>query len=411
MSIFSNVFKRVLMAGSSLALLAACDGPLDMDLRGNFGNAFNTADAARGATAPRPKPDDRGIISYPNYQVAVARRGDTVETVAARIGVNPLTLSAYNGIKPSDSLRTGEVLALRNRVAEPSPETGAIATGPILPPENSVDISALAGSAIANAGDQRVETTTLPDAQPAARPAPTRQRGPKPQTGREPTRHKVERGETAFTISRLYGVSVRSLAEWNGLGSDFTIREGQQLLIPVAAETPRTRPGKPATAATSAPGTGTQTPLPPSASTALPSETTVPANTPIAQPASPDLGPTSTTRTKMGFPVQGNIIREYASGKNEGIDISAAAGTPILAAKNGTVAAITSDENNIPIIVVKHSSNVLTVYANVDNVLVEKGDRVKRGQPIAKIRKAPASYVHFEVRKGFESVDPMPYLQ
>ena len=48
----------------------------------------------------------------------------------------------------------------------------------------------------------------------------------------EPIRHKVSRGETAFTISRLYNVSIRSLAEWNGLDSNFTIREDQYLLIP-----------------------------------------------------------------------------------------------------------------------------------------------------------------------------------
>ena len=47
-------------------------------------------------------------------------------------------------------------------------------------------------------------------------------------------RHQVKRGETAYTISRLYNVPVQSLAEWNGLGSDFAIREGQYLLIPVA---------------------------------------------------------------------------------------------------------------------------------------------------------------------------------
>ena len=49
----------------------------------------------------------------------------------------------------------------------------------------------------------------------------------------EPIRHKVSRGETAFTISRLYNVSIRSLADWNGLDSNYTIREGQYLLIPL----------------------------------------------------------------------------------------------------------------------------------------------------------------------------------
>ena len=47
-------------------------------MRGAFGNAPSTAEAARGATTARPEPDARGIISYPGYQVVVARGGDTV---------------------------------------------------------------------------------------------------------------------------------------------------------------------------------------------------------------------------------------------------------------------------------------------------------------------------------------------
>jgi murein DD-endopeptidase MepM/ murein hydrolase activator NlpD len=64
----------------------------------------------------------------------------------------------------------------------------------------------------------------------------------------------------------------------------------------------------------------------------------------------------------------------------------------------------------VPIVVVKHPDNLLTVYANVDGITVKKGDTVKRGQNIAKIRDGDSNYVHFEVRKGFNSVDPMPYL-
>ena len=49
----------------------------------------------------------------------------------------------------------------------------------------------------------------------------------------DPAKHKVVRGETAFIISRLYNISVRSLADWNGLDSDYTVREGQILIIPL----------------------------------------------------------------------------------------------------------------------------------------------------------------------------------
>ncbi|MCV2891854.1 peptidoglycan DD-metalloendopeptidase family protein [Lentibacter sp. XHP0401] len=380
---------RLLAATAAIALIAGCDRPLDLDLRGKLGSGADTSAAARGATTSRPRPDDRGIISYPNYQVAVAKRGDTLATLAARIGADANELARYNGIQTGDSLRQGEVVALPNRVAEPSPATGAITTGPIQPP--NVDITELAEGAIDRA-------------QPTATPAATAQRGV------EPVRHKVTRGESAYTVARLYNVSVRSLADWNGLGSDFGIREGQYLLIPTALGE---APARKTEVTSTKPGVGSPTPVPPSAVKPLPAETTKPTAT-AAATATPDLGKTQTQSAgsgKFSYPVRGKIIREYAKGKNDGIDIAAPSGTPIGAAGAGTVAAITSDADQVPIIVVKHPDNLLSVYANVGNIAVKKGDSVNRGQKLATVRSGESAYLHFEVRKGFESVDPMPYLQ
>ena len=53
----------------------------------------------------------------------------------------------------------------------------------------------------------------------------------------------------------------------------------------------------------------------------------------------------------------------------------------------------------------------MTVYANVTDVQVQKGDSVRRGQGLAKLRTGNDAYVHFEVRNGFDSVDPLPYLR
>ena len=389
-----------LLAGIALLTLGACSDGMDFDLRGGVGNALDTAPAARNATADRPKPDDRGIISYPNYQVAVARRGDTLNTLAQRIGVNVTELARYNGIEPNDPLRRGEVIALPGRVAEPS-------GGPIRP--GGTDITAIAGQAIDRAGSQTIETTTLDPATTPAAPAGG-------QTGVEPVRHKVERGETAFSIARLYDVSIRSLADWNGLGSDFHVREGQYLLIPVALPGGATEPfderDVPVAARTEPPGAGSPTPEPPSAAKPLPAEKTVPVAQ-VAKPAdAPDLGSTQTqaTSTRMGFPVRGDIIRAYAKGKNDGIDIAAAPGTAVKAADKGVVAAITQDTNGAPIIVVKHANNLLTVYSNVDKVTVKKGTNVQRGEKLAEIPASGAAAMHFEVRDGFDSVDPVPFL-
>ncbi len=390
--------RLMVIAGGSALVLAACEGqPLDFDLRGINGG-FSTAEAATGPLADRPKPDDRGVISYPNYQVAVARRGDTLRDVAARVGVDAGSTAHFNGIDPDVQLRKGEIIALPNRVSEPSPATGAAGTGPI------VDITSLAGGAIDRAPDTNgVQTEALPAG--------------KPQTGKEPVRHKVERGETAYTISRLYDVPVKSLAEWNGLGADFAIREGQFLLIPVPKQAPPQRSTSIASPApaeeTTLPGAGSPTPTPPSAVKPLPQdEPAVPASKPEVKEPVADVGKTTKPASsgKMIAPVQGSIIRAYSKGKNEGINIKGAPGAPVKAADTGTVAAITKSGDGVPIVVVRHQGNLLTVYANVTDVSVAKGDSVKRGQSIAKLRSGNSSFVHFEVREGFDSVDPGPFL-
>lgn len=388
--------SKWMLAVSASALLAGCEAGLDFDLRSSFGQGLDTTEAAQGITADRPDPDDRGVISYPNYQIAVAKRGDTVADVARRVGMSPQEVADFNHLGTNDRLRAGEIISLPGRVAEPSSATGG--TGPVLPPSD-IDITTLAGSAIDNANGQSA-TTGETVAEPL-RPSDV-------QIGYEPIRHTVKRGETAFSIARLYGVSVRSLAEWNGLGNDFTIRERQILLIPPA------QPGAPATStrpqareAVTEPGQGSPTPTPPSASQPLPKDTT---NTPVEKPAAPKLEQTATSNAQMSYPVEGKIIRTYQKGKNNGIDISAPAGTPVKAADSGTVAAITTDADNVTIVVIRHADNIMTVYYNVDDVSVGKGTKVTRNQAIAKIP-AKNNYVHFEVRKGFEIVDPMPFLK
>ncbi|MEO1106511.1 MAG: peptidoglycan DD-metalloendopeptidase family protein [Pseudomonadota bacterium] len=391
-AVSKSAMRRCATGVAALAILAGCEGPLDYDLRGQIGG-FSTTGAAQSATASRPTPDARGVITYPNYQVAVARRGDTVRDVAARVGLPEGELSRFNGLQTTDTLREGEILALPRSVGATS----------------GVDIASIAGSAIDQApATGGVQTTTLEPAKPAAAPAPT-------PTGPEPIRHKVKRGETAYTISRLYQVPVESLAEWNGLGPDFAIREGQYLLIPVKNQpAPRgATPAAPAASATNVtqPGEGSPTPTPPSATQPLPDEQVEPRS---EAPEAPDVtveAPSNASRSALALPVTGKTIRTYEKGKNEGIDIAAAPGTPVKAAEAGTVAAITADADQVPIIVVKHKNDLLTVYANVDDITVKKGDRVKRGQQIAALRGGDNAYVHFEVRKGFESVNPEPYLQ
>ncbi|ETX28329.1 peptidoglycan DD-metalloendopeptidase family protein [Roseivivax isoporae] len=398
--------RRMGAAGIALAALAACQGPLDLDMRGRMGGPLDTSQAAIGATAPRPEADDRGVISYPNYQVAVARRGDTVATLSTRVGLPAQEVAAFNGIQTGDTLRQGEIVALPRRVAEPSAATGAPATTPApLPGSSQIDVTTLASNALDRAPAASSDTPRTPA--PATQPAPG---------GVEPIRHQVKRGETAFTIARLYNVTPRALADWNALDENFTLREGQYLLIPVTPET-GAAPQERADAVT-APGSGSPTPEPPSASKPLPAEQPKPqaeaAAAAAASAPKPDVGQTTSAATSdsaMLMPVSGSIIREYAKGRNDGIDIAAPAGTAVKSAEAGTVAAITRNTDGIPILVIKHDDDLLTVYTHIDGIPVKKGDRVTRGQTIGKVQPGDPPRMHFEVRDGFDSVDPMLYLR
>jgi murein DD-endopeptidase MepM/ murein hydrolase activator NlpD len=395
-----------------LLALGACTGgqpgmlnDLDWDFRGGA-NTLDTTEAARQATAARPSPDANGVISYPGYQVAVARRGDTVGSVAARVGLSPAELAGYNAIQPNAPLREGEVLALPRRVAAAGAGGGAggvigggtVAAAP-LPTAGAVSVTSIATTAL-----DRVQSS--PASAPAAAAAPN----DGALGAMAPTRHQVKRGETAFSIARSYNVSARALADWNGLGPDLAVREGQYLMIPTPSGAP---PEKPVEVVT-APGQGSPTPPPPSAAQPLPDEETKPAAQAAQdRPASPDLGEqrTAASAAQFAMPVAGSIIRGFNPPSSKGIQIAAPAGTPVKAAAAGRIGTITEDTQQTPIIVIIHEGGLVTIYANVAGTVVKKGDRVTKGQTIANVRSGDPSFLHFEVRRGTEVTDPMPFLQ
>ena len=356
---------------------------LDFDLRGN---EYDTSDAVRKAMKTRPLPDNRGIISYATYEVAVARKGDTIKSIAGRLGLDPKSVASYNGMSSLERLNEGQLISLPNRVVSKEFQLNS-------PPSNKKEISVteLASTAIKNATNKNkvINKGTL-------------------KQENEPIRHKVSRGETAFTISRLYNVSIRSLADWNGLDSNYTIREGQYLLIPLPREQVTTE------VAAVKPGENSVTPSPPSSSEALPEpmSTDVSEKIPSEPKASiPSKNLEANDKGRFAFPVNGKIIRDYVKNKTDGIDISAPEGSPVIAAQKGVVAAITADTQEVPIIVLKHEGNLLTVYAGVGNVAVKEKDKVSRSQLLGKLRPGNPPFVHFEVRRGFEALDPMDFLE
>lgn len=369
----SRTFKLAAKAGAAVFLLASCAATgFDPDLRAWMPGALNTADAAARA-APRPQPDDRGIIRFSDYEVVVARSGDTPAIVARRLGIDPARLAQHNALPVDAPLAAGQTLVLSQQVA--------------------------AGGAAAAVRDPFAgQTAPARAAAPAAPPAAT--------ATASPAQHTVAAGETAWSIARKYSVDVKDLASWNGLPVSMTLRVGQRLVIPVAG-----RKAPDAAAVTTMPGSGSPTPRPPSAARPLPTETTTPTAEPGPAAPATDLGATRTAASASGrfqMPVSGSIIRVYEKGRNDGIDISATAGTAVKAAGGGTVAAITEDATGAPIVVLRHDGNLMTVYTGLDGLDVAKGDRLSAGQAIGRAGKG--GFVHFQVRQGFESVDPEEYL-
>ena len=403
-------FALPILAG---LLLSACmeTKSLDWDLRSNGGA---TSGAVEQATAARPAADAQGVISYPGYQVVVARRGDTVGSIAARLAIPAEQLASYNALTPNDTLRQGEVLALPTRVASAGVMPGAgAATG-------GIDVAAIATTALDRADTGTAQTGTAQTG--TAQTGATIGSGAAPKgalpfatqgSGPEPVRYQVKRGETAFTIARSFNISAKSLADWNGLGPDLMVREGQILIIPTLADLSRL-PAEPVADATP-PGEGSPTPNPPSSKEPLPDEPTVTAKQAAQQPTpAPDLGSqrTAASATAMVMPVDGKILRAWDGKTSQGIDIAAASGTAVHAAEAGTVAVITHDaKTGALIVILRHADGVLTVYAGLDSAAVEKGASVKRGQTIGTVKDGSPAQLHFEVRQGQVSVDPLTYLQ
>ncbi|MEM7723950.1 MAG: peptidoglycan DD-metalloendopeptidase family protein [Pseudomonadota bacterium] len=366
-----------------LPLLAGCVGNVS-DLDFDFRN--NAISRAASPSEPRPEPDANGLITYESYQVAVARRGDTVADVALRLGLDPNELARFNGRWPSDALRPDEVIALPRRVG---------------PGGSGSNIADIARGAIDEAEAASGTATAAVEIQ----------------RGTEPVRHRVTRGETVYSIARLYGVSVRALAEWNGLGPDLNVREGQFLIIPLVIEDASTPVAAAGATAATPPGRSVA-PLPPSAAAPLPApieqatlpDVSAPAPDPTETPAAaPAPSEPAAEPARFVQPVDGPIIRGFTEA-NEGIDIQAAEGTPVRAAGAGQVAAITENTDQITILVLRHDDGLLTVYANIRNVDVSRGDTVTQGQTIAEVGPGDPPFLHFEVRRGMAPENPNDYL-
>lgn len=117
--------------------------------------------------------------------------------------------------------------------------------------------------------------------------------------------------------------------------------------------------------------------------------------------------------------MEGQIVSTFGSRKDgvglHGILIQTREGALVKAAQSGRVGFI--DESLAgygKTLILEHSSELSTVYAQNSELLVTLGQWVKKGEPIAKVGRAGkgvSPLLYFEVRRKARAEDPLKYLK
>jgi murein DD-endopeptidase MepM/ murein hydrolase activator NlpD len=140
-----------------------------------------------------------------------------------------------------------------------------------------------------------------------------------------------------------------------------------------------------------------------------------PASAAVAVPEKPtDNGGAPSFR----WPARGRVISGSGAmtngQQNDGINLALPEGTPVHAAEDGVVAYAGSELKGYGnLVLIRHSNGFVTAYAHASEIMVKRGDQVRRGQVIAKSGQTgnvSSPQLHFEIRKGSTPVDPTQYL-
>jgi murein DD-endopeptidase MepM/ murein hydrolase activator NlpD len=266
----------------------------------------------------------------------------------------------------------------------------------------------------------------------------------------EPERVKVRPGQTLSGIAQDYHVPMRIIAEANHLLPPYRIEVGSTLTIPRAGQ-PAAAPASvalaappPPTPAAAAASTRIEAPAidrpPPGPAERPPVAAAAPVATAATEPARPDPKPPAAPAAPSAaaspdppapapappvqsggtfqWPVRGHVLAGYGSGRdgmhNDGINIAAPRGAAVEAADTGVVAYTGNELRGYGnLILVKHPNGWISAYAHCDLILVKRGDKVARGQVIARVGSTGnvgEPQLHFELRRGNRAVDPREFL-
>jgi murein DD-endopeptidase MepM/ murein hydrolase activator NlpD len=223
--------------------------------------------------------------------------------------------------------------------------------------------------------------------------------------------HVVRRGETIYRIARAYGIDPADLMETNGIADPRAVAVGAELFVPGASRTvevpPAPVPGDPAAAAGAAPA---------SSSTSTPTSTRATPTPPAPPTPTPARFTPSPAAPELAWPLKGVLYGRYgvrAGKRHDGIDIAAPEGTVVGAAAAGSVIFAGEQAGYGSIVILKHDGGLVTLYAHCSRLLVEEGQRVRRGDPVAKVGqtgRTSGPHLHFEVRDGTRPRNPLLYL-
>lgn len=329
---------------------------------------------ATGSVGPKSVASTRNAPAH-NGTTIIVGTSDTLEILAKRYNVSTAEILRANGYKGPRALSPGQQLIIPPR----QPATVA-APAPVVSPPASKPVAAASSV------------------------------------------HVVNRGDTLHNIARRNQVPVGELARANNLDTSAKLSIGMKLTVPgsknaVAAPAPAAPAQQ--VAGLSPPATRSLAPVaqPQSARLAQPS---VQVEEKPAELPSATAKPAETTSALPSFrwPVRGKVITGYGAktnGKaNDGINLAVPEGTPVKAAEDGVVAYSGSELKGYGnLILVRHSNGYVTAYAHASELLVKRGDTIKRGQIIAKSGQSgevSSPQLHFEIRKGSSPVDPQQFL-